>query len=76
MLSNFALGVYYPGNSLVHRLQARTKLILLAWFVIWLVVAHRFFWHFAPSVVVLGFSFGGLIERRYCSPWTPSLLLQ
>ena len=61
MLSKFALGVYYPGDSPIHRLQARTKLILMAWFVIWLVIAHRFFWHFAPSVVVLGFSFGGLL---------------
>lgn len=61
MLRNISLGVYYPGDSPIHRLQARTKLLLIAWFVIWLVVAHRFFWHFAPSVVVLGFSFGGLL---------------
>jgi energy-coupling factor transport system permease protein len=61
MSSNFVLGVYYPGDSPIHRLQARTKLLLIVWFVIWLVVAHRFFWHFAPSVVVLGFSFGGLL---------------
>jgi energy-coupling factor transport system permease protein len=61
MLSNFALGTYYPGNSLIHRLQARTKLLLIAWFVVWLVVAHRFYWHFLPSIVVLGFSFGGLL---------------
>jgi energy-coupling factor transport system permease protein len=61
MLRNISLGVYYPGDSLVHRLQARTKLLLMAWIVVWLVVAHRFFWHFAPTMVVLGFSFGGLL---------------
>jgi energy-coupling factor transport system permease protein len=81
MLSKFALGVYYPGYSPIHRLQARTKLILIAWFVIWLVVAHRFFWHFGPSVVVLGFSFGGLLlagispRTIWQRMWLISLLL-
>ncbi len=53
MLSNVSLGVYFPGKSILHRLQARTKLVLLVWFVVILIIANQRQWHFAPYIVVL-----------------------
>jgi energy-coupling factor transport system permease protein len=61
MSIHFVSGGYSPGNSPIHRLQARTKLLLMAWIVVWLVISHRFFWHFTPAMVVLALSFGGLL---------------
>jgi energy-coupling factor transport system permease protein len=60
MFKNISLGIYYPGNSLLHRLQARTKLLLLAWFTVYIVIANNFMWHFAPYVVLIVFSFTGM----------------
>src|SRR5579875_1465990 len=53
MLRNIALGVYYPGNSLLHRLQARTKLLLLFCVIVWLILASHNLWHFAPYIAVV-----------------------
>ncbi len=53
MLKNISIGVYYPGNSLLHRLQARTKLLVLLWIVIWLTIANQRIWHFVPFAVVV-----------------------
>jgi energy-coupling factor transport system permease protein len=52
MFKNISLGIYYPGNSFIHRLQARTKLLILLWFIIFLLVANHREWHFAPYVVI------------------------
>src|SRR5205814_1162663 len=52
MFRNISLGTYYPGNSLLHRLQARTKLLLLIWLAIFLIIANNHFWHFALYVVL------------------------
>jgi energy-coupling factor transport system permease protein len=56
MFKNISLGIYYPGNSLLHRLQARTKLLLLAWFTVYIVIANNFIWHFVPYIVLVIFS--------------------
>ena len=53
MLGNVSLGTYYPGNSLLHRLQARTKLLALFGIAFWMLVAVRRYWHFTPFVVAL-----------------------
>ncbi|HEU5230027.1 MAG TPA: energy-coupling factor transporter transmembrane component T [Ktedonobacteraceae bacterium] len=53
LFKNIPLGIYYPGNSLIHRLQARTKLLLLCWIVAYLVIANRRQWHFAPYIVIV-----------------------
>src|SRR5579863_6926777 len=52
MFQNISLGIYYPGNSLLHRLQARTKLLLLTWFIVCLTIANHNIWHFAPYIVI------------------------
>ena len=41
MFDQLALGVYYPADSLIHRLQARTKLLVLLWLIVFVTVANR-----------------------------------
>jgi energy-coupling factor transport system permease protein len=53
MLQQIALGVYYPGDSLLHRLQARTKLLVLFWLTVALTIANQREWHFAPYAVAV-----------------------
>src|SRR6266700_3949321 len=40
MLKNISIGVYYPADSLLHRLQARTKLLVLLWLIVFVTVAN------------------------------------
>ncbi len=60
MFKNISLGTYYPGNSLLHRLQARTKLLLLVWISIFLVIANNRFWHFTPFIVLVSLAFASV----------------
>ncbi len=53
MLDNLPLGVYIPGTSTLHRLQARTKLLLIGWLAIVLFLANRNPWHPGPYIVIL-----------------------
>ena len=53
LFRSIPLGVYYPGKSLVHRLQSRTKLLLIAWLVVWQVLAGHREWHFVPFIVLV-----------------------
>jgi energy-coupling factor transport system permease protein len=55
MLKNISLGMYYPGKSLLHRLQARTKLLALVWTAVWLMIANSHVWHFIPYIVAVIF---------------------
>jgi energy-coupling factor transport system permease protein len=41
VFDQLALGVYYPADSLLHRLQARTKLLLMLWLIGFVTVANR-----------------------------------
>jgi energy-coupling factor transport system permease protein len=52
MLQRISLGVYFPGTSLLHRLQARTKLLVLLWLFIVLLAANQRRGHYAPFAVV------------------------
>jgi energy-coupling factor transport system permease protein len=53
MLNNLPLGVYVPGTSLLHQLQARTKLLVMGWLVVALFLANRRAWHLGPYIVIL-----------------------
>jgi energy-coupling factor transporter transmembrane protein EcfT len=53
MLRSIALGVYLPGSSLIHRLRARTKLLVLGWLMVFLVIANQRLGHFAPYGALL-----------------------
>jgi energy-coupling factor transporter transmembrane protein EcfT len=54
VFENISPGVYYPGTSVLHRLQARTKLLALLWLIGFLIVANQRLGHFAPYVALLG----------------------
>ena len=51
MFNTIPIGIYYPGKSLIHRLQARTKLLVMFWLVIFFIVANHHFWHFVPYII-------------------------
>ncbi len=53
IFKNIPIGTYLPGKSLLHRLQARTKLLLFLCFIICLFVANHHQWHFAPYIAIL-----------------------
>ncbi len=61
MLENVSLGTYYPGNSPLHRLQARTKLLALLWLAFWLLLVARRLWHFTPLIVAVLLVFVGTL---------------
>jgi energy-coupling factor transport system permease protein len=68
MFKNISLGMYFPGNSLLHRLQARTKLLVLLCIIIAILIANQRQWHFAPYIVMgallfLGVAFSGISAR-------------
>ena len=50
-MNSFAAGQYYPGNSFLHRLDPRTKLIALFGYYIFLVCAKDFFTFLAAAVL-------------------------
>jgi energy-coupling factor transport system permease protein len=60
MLKNISLGVYYPGGSLLHRLRAKTKALLLLWLTIFLTVANQRPGRFAPYAVAVALVFAGM----------------
>lgn len=68
-LKNISLGIYYPGRSLLHRLQSRTKLLVIFMMVAALVVAGRSYWDFTPyfvafSLVLVGVFCSGISLRE------------
>lgn len=55
LLKNVSFGVYYPGTSFLHRLQARTKLLALLLCLVALLMDQFFFaGNFAPYLMALG----------------------
>jgi len=53
MLKNVSLRTYYPGKSLLHRLQARTKLLVLLIIAVSLPFAAQREWHFVPFIALV-----------------------
>ena len=53
IFKNIPIGTYFPGDGLLHRLQARTKLLLFLCFIICLFVANHHKWYFAPYIVIV-----------------------
>jgi len=60
MFQNIPLGTYYPGKSLLHRLRARTKLLLMLWLTIFFTIANQNFWDFTPHIVAIVLLFAGI----------------
>jgi energy-coupling factor transport system permease protein len=68
MLKNISIGVYLPGNSFIHRLQGRTKLLALCCLLLWMVLANQHHWHFIPYISILSIIILAIIGTRI-SPW-------
>ena len=41
MLKDITLGQYFPGSSVIHRMDARVKLVLTIVFIVMLFAAHN-----------------------------------
>ena len=54
MLSNITIGQYFPGNSLLHRLDPRTKLVVLFALIVALFLFDRPADYFVMSLLTLG----------------------
>lgn len=52
MLKDITLGQYFPGDTLAHRLDPRTKLILVVLYIVGLFCA-KYFWTYALAALVL-----------------------
>ena len=52
MLKDITIGQYYPANSVIHKLDARIKLIATFIFMISLFIINKF-WPYAIVVVAL-----------------------
>ncbi len=66
MLSNSTLGQYFPGNSIIHRLDPRFKLLLTFVGIVLVFVAGNFFSLFAVvALVVLAMGLSGIPLRQY-----------
>ena len=61
MLSNLPVGVFQPGDSVVHRLRARTKLLVLIWLALAFFVANHKTFHFGTFAVGFAILITGLI---------------
>ena len=53
MLSDITIGEYYPGNSILHQMDPRMKILLLFFFMIALFVFHSFVSYAALTVCSL-----------------------
>ena len=58
MLPDIALGQYYPGNSLIHRLDPRTKILVTLFFIIAIflaagAVSYGILWGFVFLIILL-----------------------
>ena len=60
MFQNIPIGTYFPGKSLLHRLRARTKLLLILWLSIFFYYANQNFWDFTPHIVAVVLLFAAI----------------
>ena len=60
MFKNISLGIYYPGDTLMHRLQARTKLLIMFTFVVCIVIANQNELDFVPYIAAVLLLFIGI----------------
>jgi energy-coupling factor transporter transmembrane protein EcfT len=81
MMDQFAVGVYVSGDSLLHRLRARTKLLALLWLAGFIVVANQRAFEPAPYVALGGLAcaaaaLSGLgMAYLWRRMWLPALLI-
>ncbi len=68
MLKDITLGQYMPGNTVVHRLDPRTKIILTTAYIAMIFLVSSPVWYVVPTLYVAlsarlaGLSFGQLLK--------------
>ena len=60
MFKNISLGIYYPGDTILHRLQARTKLLIMLCFIVCIVIANQNELDFVPYITAVLLLFAGV----------------
>lgn len=60
MFKNISLGIYYPGDTILHRLQARTKLLIMLCFIVCIVIANQNELDFVPYIAAVLLLFAGM----------------
>ena len=53
MVKDITIGQYFPGQSVIHRMDPRMKLVLTLFFIIFIFVCHNF-WSLGLMVLALG----------------------
>ena len=53
MVKDITIGQYFPGSSVIHRMDPRMKLILTLFFIVFIFVCHNF-WSLGLMVLTLG----------------------
>ena len=53
MLQNVTIGQYFPGNSLIHRLDARLKLVLMLALIVVIFFVHTVWGYLSMAVLLL-----------------------
>ena len=64
MLNNLPIGVFMPGKSLIHRLSARTKILVLAWFAMLFFIANHKQFHYGTYAIAFGCIVASLAVAR------------
>ena len=76
MLKDITLGQYFPGNSLAHRLDPRTKLILTVLYIVILFCAKSFVSYGAVALLLLtGIKVSGVAPRALVRGLKPILFI-
>ncbi|MBQ4459208.1 MAG: energy-coupling factor transporter transmembrane protein EcfT, partial [Clostridia bacterium] len=53
MVKDITIGQYFPGQSVIHRMDPRMKLVLTLFFIVFIFVCHNF-WSLGLMVLALG----------------------
>ena len=64
MIKDITIGQFFPGNSFVHKLDARTKILFTLVFLVFTFVCKNF--RALALVAVVGLSGLAWLSRRYC----------
>ena len=65
MLQNITLGQFFPGQSILHRLDPRTKIILLFVLMILIFVVEGWTAYFALTALTVGLIFISKVPNRF-----------
>lgn len=66
MISDITLGQYFPGNSIIHNLDARVKLLTLTAFIVFIFLTSNYFsLAFITLAILLVIAFSGIPLKMY-----------